>query len=175
VLRADGRYVRTAGEDGPKRTIALASNLKGVKFDDTLAHEAAHIADEIAGLIPVDGIKKELAQVYSDLNGGKQGLTKRMMTPEAVGYEKGDESDRELIAEFMRDYMIDPNYAKSLAPNAAKRVREYVNKDPRLKSVIQFNSVAAAIAAAGVGPAFVSLRWRRAITLAAQVLRAEGS
>jgi hypothetical protein len=50
----------------------------------------------------------------------------------------------ELIAEGLRAYMTNPNYFKSVAPNAAAKIRAAVNANPHLKKVIQFNSLAAA-------------------------------
>ncbi len=37
--------------------------------------------------------------------------------------------------------MADPNYMKTVAPRTAKRIRMYVNDDPLLKNIIQFNSI----------------------------------
>ena len=44
------------------------------------------------------------------------------------------------MAEAIRAYMTDPNYLKSVAPETAKRIREAVNANPRLNSVIQLNA-----------------------------------
>lgn len=40
--------------------------------------------------------------------------------------------------------MADPNYIKTLAPKTAARIREFVNNNPRLNKIIQFNGIAAA-------------------------------
>jgi hypothetical protein len=45
--------------------------------------------------------------------------------------------------------MADPNFLKTVSPSVAKRIRDAVNAHPRLKSIVQFNSMAAALAAAG--------------------------
>ena len=44
------------------------------------------------------------------------------------------------MAEAIRAYMADPNYIKTVAPQTAARIRQYVNSEPRLNHVIQFNS-----------------------------------
>lgn len=43
--------------------------------------------------------------------------------------------------------MADPNYIKTVAPKTAARIREFVNSNPRLNKVIQFNGVAVPVGA----------------------------
>ncbi|MBS1256729.1 MAG: hypothetical protein MAG581_02555 [Deltaproteobacteria bacterium] len=57
------------------------------------------------------------------------------------GYPK-KKAPRELFAEAIRAYMVDPNYLKTVAPKVAKRIRKYVNTHPELKNIIQFNVLA---------------------------------
>ena len=52
----------------------------------------------------------------------------------------------EYIAEAIRTYMIDPNYIKSVASDTAARIREYVNSNPRLNKMLQFNSIGLPVA-----------------------------
>ena len=62
-----------------------------------------------------------------------------MVTPKVLDYS-ADEASREYMAEAIRAYMADPNYIKTVAPQTAARIRQYVNSEPRLNHVIQFNS-----------------------------------
>ncbi|KQS79043.1 hypothetical protein ASG25_10680 [Rhizobium sp. Leaf384] len=48
------------------------------------------------------------------------------------------------MTEAIRAYMADPNYIKTVAPETASRIRQCVNDNPRLRDIIQFNSVGAA-------------------------------
>jgi hypothetical protein len=66
------------------------------------------------------------------------------------GYPKVD-VDEELRAELLRAYMMDPNYLKSVAPNAAKSIRDSVNADPWLRKVVQFNALSPIAIGAGAG------------------------
>ena len=46
---------------------------------------------------------------------------------------------RELIAQAIRAYMVDPNYLKTVAPKTAEAIRRSVNENPRIAKTIQFN------------------------------------
>ena len=48
--------------------------------------------------------------------------------------------NRELWAQAIRAYMIDPNYMKTVAPNAAAVIRGAVNAYPELSKIIQFDA-----------------------------------
>jgi len=54
----------------------------------------------------------------------------------------------ELWAEAIRAYKQDPNYMKTVAPNAAALIREHWNSNPTLRRILHFNSVGAG---AGLG------------------------
>ena len=122
-------------------------------------------------MIDQDGIKAELKWLYNDLNNPvlqraraaghpvEQFSSKvyRGFGPEQMGYKKGIEADRELMAEAIRAYMANPNYMKTVAPKTAARIRAYVNEHKDLKHIIQFNSVVGtAGGATGAGAAFGS-------------------
>ena len=47
----------------------------------------------------------------------------------------------------MRAYLTDPNYLKTVAPDTAKRIRQFVNDHPQLRHIIQFNAVPSALGA----------------------------
>jgi hypothetical protein len=63
------------------------------------------------------------------------------ITPESLGYTSGWESYRELIAEGLRAYLLNPNYMKTVAPKAAAYLRAAVNSNPRIMRVLQLNSL----------------------------------
>lgn len=161
ALRGDsGQLVRTidrrSGE--PEYSILLRRDLSDSQLPRVAAHEVSHLIDEIAGDIPVSGLKNDLRRIYNDLNTApsdwrmvhqeRSGIPikpKYQMTPETFGYAKGEKSDRELMAEALRAYMADPNYLKTVAPKTAARIREFVNRNPRLSKIIQFNAIPAAL------------------------------
>ena len=135
---------RTSGR--PLR-INLSSALSPA--DDVLvhSHEVGHLIDQLAGGIPTAGLMDELRPLYDRQNNplstnsfGPNGWTssKRLMTPEHFGY-KSEEVPREYMAEAVRGYMTDPNSFKTVAPKTAAIIRKYVNANPDLNSVIQFN------------------------------------
>jgi hypothetical protein len=131
------------------------------------AHEVSHGIDDLAGAlefdgrrvvrtIPQAGIKRELGTVYNDLNNSylaSARAKKPDVEPEntywgtgvtptrTFGYKPGLDADRELNAEAIRAYIADPNYLKTVAPKTAARIREFVNENPRLSKIIQFNSL----------------------------------
>ena len=140
-----GRYVSGSDASGNSlRQILLSGKLSGQEVPHVLAHEVGHLIDDLTfgRMIPTKGIKKEGAQVYSDLNSsayvpkGKIGAT-----PETFKYS-GSDIPAEINAESIRAYMQNPNYMKTVAPNMAKRIREFVNNNPNLNKTIQFNSAA---------------------------------
>ncbi len=59
-------------------------------------------------------------------------------------------SARELIADTIAMYMLDPALTKKQAPAAAKFVRDLVNDDPKVNPIIQFN-VGAPLFGLGLG------------------------
>jgi hypothetical protein len=72
------------------------------------------------------------------------------MVPQHLGY-RAEEVPREFMAEAIRAYMADPNYLKTVAPEAAAAIRAAVNANPKLRDVIQFNAVAGAAGAPVAG------------------------
>jgi len=135
-----GRFSRSHDADGTARYgIAIRRDLPKLDVPQVLAHELGHAIDQMAGVIPSTGLTRELEQVYSDLATGRHGRARNRTLPRHLGYS-AEESPRELMAEAIRAYMVDPNYLKTVAPKAARRIREHVNAHPRLSKVIQFNS-----------------------------------
>lgn len=143
--KAAGRY-----HGGPDRRIFIDKSLDPKRGGRVLQHEVGHLVDDLAmgvvgpkgSRIPIEGLDKELRLVYSDLNSaGYVPKGKIGAKPETSGYPT-HEVGAELMAEAIRAYARDPNYLKTVAPNTAARIREYVNANPNLKKVIQFNSAA---------------------------------
>ena len=178
-----GKYVVAPGPNGPERSILVLKTLSKEEAIKVRAHEMGHMIDDLAGkivghdrvaplrMIDQDGIKAELRWLYNDVNNPilqrdraagravEQSSSKvyRGFGPEQIGYKKGIEADRELMAEAIRAYMANPNYMKTVAPKTAARIRAYVNEHKDLKHIIQFNSVVGtAGGAAGAGAALGS-------------------
>ncbi|MDW9459947.1 hypothetical protein GOA57_08365 [Sinorhizobium meliloti] len=137
-----GRYVVTRDRRSGEvlnRDIYVDQSLPKDKASRVTAHELAHALNEITGNIPTDGLDKELRTIYNDLN-----------NPQSYGKLFGREQNRysgaasrtELMTEAIRAYMSGPSYIKTVAPASAKRIRAYVNTHPKLKHIIQFNSIA---------------------------------
>lgn len=122
--------------------VRLSNQLTPEQLAKAFPHELGHVVDQAAGEIPVDGLSRELAQVYSTLNTGSERPTK-LFGPKHAGYDK-ENQPRELVAEAVRAYMADPNYIKTVAPKTAARIREHVNSNPKLRDIIQFNTIAPA-------------------------------
>ena len=137
-------------------SIDLKKGLKPAEEPMVLRHELGHAINDYSGTeryykksnrgrdipfkdIPSSGVDGELQAVYRDQNGGK--LPKDFSYPES-------EHRSEYWAEAIRAYKTDPNYFKTVAPNAAARIREFVNNNPRLNKIIQFNAL---VGAAGAG------------------------
>ena len=154
-----GAYGVTRGPDGPERGIAVLSALDHAAKNRVLAHEFGHAIDDLAGTIQTKGLSAELRDVYNSLNNPTRNAAgtdavafngtgrTRPWSPKESGY-KGDDVEREYIAEAIRAYMADPNYLKTVAPKTAATIRKFVNDNPRLSKFIQFNSVAVPV---GIG------------------------
>lgn len=137
-----GRYVverdRRSG-DVLNRAIYVDKSLPEVTRNRVTAHELAHAINEIAGNIPTDGLDKELRIIYNDLNNPQS--RGKLFVPEQNGY-RGAGRRLELMTEAIRAYMSRPSYIKTVGPATAERIRAHVNAHPKLKHIIQFNSIA---------------------------------
>ena len=141
--------------------VNVLETLTGYGQARTGGHEFSHLIDELSGKIPTKGLESPLSQMFSELN--TQGYVSKWQkgaTPELYGY-KGADVGREKMAEAIYAYLRDPNYIKSKFPEVAKRIREYVNTNPNLKDVIQFNSAGGL--AAGWPLVMVALAPRREV------------
>jgi hypothetical protein len=113
--------------------------------DLTMAHEFGHAIDHLAGNLTKELTRAEVGElrdVYSTVRSGSENPPFRVQ-PESFGYEPGQVNE-ELLAEGLRAYMANPNYFKTVAPKTAAKIRAAVNDNPRLKRIIQFNSLGAA-------------------------------
>jgi len=92
-----------------------------------------------------ENLEGEFRQIYSDLNGAKGDRGKivprgRQVTPEDFGY-RGSDIHREYQIEALRAALTDPNYAKTVAPRVAARLRERLRTSPMTKGTIRLNSI----------------------------------
>jgi hypothetical protein len=122
-----GRVPETSAPEG---RIAVDYSLPASKRDRVVAHEVAHLIDELAGHIDTSGLNTELKQIYNTLNTGQE-RTRHLTGPQHHRY-RGEDVLRELMAEAIKAYLTDPNYIKTVAPKTAARIREAVNANPRL-------------------------------------------
>jgi hypothetical protein len=141
---ASGLYLPRRDDKGlPSRPeVWLNELLSDVQLQRVMAHEAGHMAEDIAvgpRRMPIRGLKQELEPVYSTLNSGEEGR-QPLLLPEDMKYSRS-ESPFELVAEAFRAYLTNPNYLKSVAPNVAAAIRAMVNSHPELSKWIQFNSL----------------------------------
>lgn len=147
-----GRY------SGSNPTIQLRADMPPDVSERVFRHELGHALDKMSSdftNVKADGLSKELDHVYDFMNNrfGQQATprpAKKQWSPEADRYPKSASLD-EKMAEAFRLYMVDPNSAKTIAPKTMKRIREYVNANPTLKKVVQFNTAAGAAVLAGGG------------------------
>jgi len=119
--------------------IKLSDQLTQSQAEKVLPHELGHALDQIAGEIPTKGLSKELKPLYNEMNTGQRRV-RNLTGPQHLGYST-QEAPRELMAEAIRGYLTNPNTIKTIAPKTAKRIRKFVNSNPELKDVIQFNSI----------------------------------
>lgn len=140
-----GRFKKTYNLNNDAEYHAyVANDLTPSQVPKVGLHEIGHGIDTFANEIPIDGLSKELGQLYHDLNDsmgrrGKPTKPSLQTNPATMGY-KGDHVPREFMAEAIRAYMQDPSYIKSVAPKTAARIRKYVNGNQKFSDVVQFNS-----------------------------------
>ena len=124
---------------GAPLRIAVSDQIALDKVRRVIPHEVGHVIDEVAGQISTAGLNTELRTIYNHLN-NPQNYGKRF-GPEQNGY-RGTSVQRELMVEAVRAYLFDPNYTKTVGPMTAARIRDAVNSNPKLRDLIQFNSIA---------------------------------
>jgi hypothetical protein len=108
-------------------------------------HEMSHVIHEKAGApIPPPAALRELRENDSTLSTGQEGA-RPLRGPEYFEYP-ADHFLPELVVEGMRAYATNPNYFKTVAPEAAKWIREWANANPWIRDVIQFNALTGLLA-----------------------------
>ncbi len=138
--RTSGRYVQIRDPEGPQ--IWINRELTDEQKHLTLGHETGHLVHDLAAgmrLAPLRKLKPKLEGIYSTLNEGKEGLQPPKL-PQDYGYPKS-EAPYEIVAEFLRAYLTDPNYVKTVAPDAAAVARAMVNSHPQLSRLLQLNTL----------------------------------
>ncbi len=138
--RTSGRYVQIRDPEGPQ--IWINRELTDEQKQLTLGHETGHLVHDLAAgmrLAPLRKLKPKLEGIYSTLNEGKEGLQPPKL-PQDYGYPKS-EAPYEIVAEFLRAYLTDPNYVKTVAPDAAAVARAMVNSHPQLSRLLQLNTL----------------------------------
>jgi hypothetical protein len=149
-----GAYITRPGIDGPERYIQVHDRLEGVHRDNVIAHEVGHAIDDIAQGrtgIPLTGSVRQFNALYHVQNDSGAWTSVadpayRQTRPEHLGYRR-DDARAEKVAEGIRLYMQNPATMKEHFPNAARRIREHVNANPRLNRTIQFNEAGVPIGA----------------------------
>lgn len=150
--RAIGQFLGKKWPDSfmrqPIREFSVAEDLPPMQKAITLAHEVGH-GVSFGTLFPFRlGGQNEARKVYHELRTGKPAPpTGSHLDPELYGYHPRYVNE-ELRAELLRAYMMDPNYLKRTAPDAARSIRDAVNSRPGLKDIIQFNAVPPMVVAA---------------------------
>jgi hypothetical protein len=112
------------------------------------AHELSHVIELIAKFIPVEPHRAQLRSIYNTLNNPSRTRDGLDAAPGSVFVPlqrnraySGWSGDRELMAEAIRAYLVDPNYIKTVAPELAGAIRDAANSNPILAPVIQFNNL----------------------------------
>ena len=126
----------------------LSNRLTTSQEARVLPHEVAHVVDQLAGEIPTEGLSRELGHIYNTGFTGTERPNKWTL-PNHVGYS-AKQAPRELMAEALRAYMSSPAWLKQTAPKTAKRIREFVNDNPGLRNLIQFNAVSGLMGASAI-------------------------
>jgi len=125
--------------------IFVSSDVSLSDQDMVTAHEFGHAIDHLAGNLAKNLTQTEIGElryVYGTSRSGSENHPFRRQ-PESFRY-RPYQVNGELLAEGLRAYMANPNYFKTVAPKTAARIRAAVNDNPRLKKIIQFNSLGAA-------------------------------
>lgn len=122
----------------PKEILINTSTHPG-DYPRVLSHEIGHAIDLSLGrpAIPDGPSREQLMRNYDVMAVERPGEA-RPYTPETLGYP-GDQTDEELIAEGISSYLMDPNYFKTVAPDAAAHFRSF-NEHPAIRDILQFNT-----------------------------------
>jgi hypothetical protein len=136
---------------GKPTQVVVDPRLPADELLETKAHEFGHVVEVTAkgrkGL-PTYNHRPELHRNYStDIDGEIR--NENLISPKHYGYV-GQSRDRELWADAFRAYALSPSYFKNRFPDLAREIRDAVNTHPDFKDLLQFNSIAAAMAPVGL-------------------------
>ncbi len=99
-----------------------------------------------------DDIAKQMRRVYHDLSKTDAISDYKPdvdawgnLSPENLGYSSSH-TNHELFAEFFKAATRDPNYVKSVAPEAYEWMARMLDEDPHLSKVVQMNSIGGGLA-----------------------------
>jgi hypothetical protein len=146
-------------DDGWLRRIYLRNDLTPEQEGRVLPHEVGHAMEDRAGAktiykdrvpfgaMPEEGLDRQLAQVYHDLNDptwrrGQLTPPRLQTTPRDLGYRSPEDIRAERWAEAFRGAMTNPNYMKTVNPDLYQAIADAVNAHPTLSKIIQFNALA---------------------------------
>ncbi|MDW6020253.1 hypothetical protein SAZ10_00590 [Mesorhizobium sp. BAC0120] len=136
---------------GKPTQVVVDPRLPADELLETKAHEFGHVVEITAkgrkGL-PTYNRRPELHRNYSTGIDGEI-RNENLISPKQYGYI-GQSRDRELWADAFRAYALSPSYFKNRFPDLAREIREAVNTHPEFKNLLQFNSIAAAMAPVGL-------------------------
>lgn len=137
--------------------IRIADDLNPTDATVALAHETGHAIDTLSSAgVSAKAAPTQARQVYHEgAIGAREPSSRKWLGPEHYGYS-GAAVDRELAAEAVRAYLMNPNYIKTTAPKLAKAIRAAVNSDPALNRTIQFNAPIAPFVGLGAGAYAIS-------------------
>ncbi|MEM1048183.1 MAG: hypothetical protein AAGL24_18685 [Pseudomonadota bacterium] len=142
-LRGDFGKIYPKGWHKKPDRIVVSSALNEYDKAQVLAHEMAHAIDFLGGRFETDGLEKELRYLYHAANTGRHfALPDIFVTPRTLGYEPS-QVDQEHVAEALRSYIRNPAAMKKHFPRTAGRLRQFVNKNPKLSRSLHLNSMAA--------------------------------
>jgi len=153
-IRGDaGRFTKTAHPVTGDAVYTVNTNrtLSQGGRDLATGHELGHMVDELVGQIDPKGLQPELGRVYNTMTTGQE-RTRQLTRPGDIGYGAED-APRELMATAIHAYLTNPNYLKTAAPKVAAAIRDAVNSNPRLRDVIQFNTIAGLVVGGSAGVA----------------------
>lgn len=125
---------------GEPLDMRISNQLTRDQRNKVIGHEAAHILEEVAGQIPIDGYGEKLRFIHNTTATGKEGVAPKIPLERLYDAEN---VPHELMAEAIRTYIVNPNWLKTVAPEVAALIRKHVNAHPILSKIIQFNSLAA--------------------------------
>lgn len=138
------------------KSVKISNQLTPAQASNVLAHEIGHVIHQQGGEFSLpDKLLGQAKHIYNEGNNADLAAARargydieknprpvyRGVTPESKGYRKS-ESVFELIAEGIRAYTSNPDYIKTVAPEFAAYLRKTVKSHPKLREMVQLNTIA---------------------------------